>query len=114
MKPPFSSAGKARKSRAVAATASERPATAHALASAMHRLSKMGKVDFRRVMFLRTASNYCMQPPNMDVNKSLHTDMENGYAGYMSSLEAAYRAGSRVVHELAGNWDKYRDSIPAP
>jgi purine nucleoside permease len=83
-------------------------------ASAMHRLSKMGKVDFQRVMFLRTASNYCMQPPNMDVNQSMHSDMENGYAGYISSLEAAYRAGSKVVHELAGNWDKYRDNIPAP
>jgi purine nucleoside permease len=38
----------------------------------------MGRVDFQRVLFLRTASNYCMQPPGQDVNKSLHEE----YDGY--------------------------------
>jgi purine nucleoside permease len=79
-------------------------------ACAMTRLSKMGKVDFQRVLFLRTASNYCMPPPKMDANTSMHAD----YAGYIPSLEAAYRVGSVVVHELAGNWDKYRDRLPTP
>jgi purine nucleoside permease len=77
---------------------------------ALRRLDKMGKVDFQRVLFLRTASNYCMQPPQMDVNQSMHEE----YDGYIPSLEAAYRVGSKVVHELAGNWDKYRDTIPSP
>ncbi len=79
-------------------------------AAALLRLSRMGKVDFQRVLFLRTASNYCMQPPGMDVNRSLH----NEYAGYLPSLEAAYRVGSTVVRELTGNWGKYRDRIPSP
>jgi len=77
---------------------------------ALHRLAKMGKVDFQRVMFLRTGSNYCLQPPQMDVNQSMHEE----YDGYLPSLEAAYRVGSQVVHELAGNWDKYRDGMPSP
>jgi purine nucleoside permease len=79
-------------------------------AAALSRLDKMGRVDFQRVLFLRTASNYCMQPPNGDVNKSLH----GGFTGYLPSLEAAYRVGSRVAHELAGNWDRYRDTVPTP
>ena len=79
-------------------------------ANAFNRLTKMGKMDFQRVLFLRTASNYCMPAPQMDVNKSMHEE----YDGYLPSLEAAYRVGSRVLHELAGNWDKYRDTIPSP
>jgi purine nucleoside permease len=79
-------------------------------AAALRRLSGMGRVDFQRVLFLRTASNYCMQPPGMEANKSLHNEM----SGYLPSLEAAYRVGSVVVHELAGGWDKYRDATPSP
>jgi purine nucleoside permease len=79
-------------------------------ASAMQRLAKMGRVDFSRVLFLRTGSNYCMQPPGMDVNKSMHSE----YAGYIPALEAAYRVGSRVVHEISGNWAAYRDAVPGP
>jgi purine nucleoside permease len=78
------------------------------IAAALSRLSKMGKVDFERVMFLRTASNYCMQAPAQDVNKSLHSE----YAGYIPSLEAAYRVGSRVTHQLASHWGEYRDKVP--
>lgn len=80
------------------------------IATALSRLSKMGRVDFQRVMFLRTASNYCMQAPDQDVNKSLHAE----YAGYLPSLEAAYRVGSRVTRELAANWAAYRERPPSP
>jgi purine nucleoside permease len=78
------------------------------IAAALSRLSKMGRVDFQRVLFLRTASNYCMQAPKQDVSKSLHSE----YAGYIPSLEAAYRVGSRVTHELAAHWGEYRDKAP--
>jgi purine nucleoside permease len=79
------------------------------IATALSRLAKMGRVDFQRVMFLRTASNYCMQAPKQDVNKSLHME----YSGYVPSLEAAYGVGSRVTHELAANWEAYRDRAPS-
>lgn len=77
-------------------------------AAALQRLSALGKVDFQRVLFLRTASNYCMQPPQGDVSRSLHY----GFAGYIPSLEAAYRVGSTVLHELIRNWPQYRDAPP--
>jgi len=78
------------------------------IVAALTRLSKMGRVDFQRVLFLRTASNYCMQAPKQDVNASLHAE----YAGYIPALEAAYRVGSRVTHELAAHWSVYRDNAP--
>ena len=78
-------------------------------AAALTRLAKMGRVDFSRVLFLRTGSNYCMQAPRQDVNKSLHAE----YAGFVPSLEAAYRVGSRVTHELAAHWDRYADTPPS-
>jgi purine nucleoside permease len=79
-------------------------------ASALRRLDGMGRVDFQRVMVLRTGSNYCMQAPGMSVNDSLH----NEYTGYIASLEAAYRTGSTVVHELVRNWDTYRNGFAEP
>jgi purine nucleoside permease len=77
-------------------------------AAALTRLAKMGRVDFHRVLFLRTGSNYCMQAPRQDVSQSLH----EAYDGYLPSLEAAYRVGSRVTREIAGHWDAYRDASP--
>jgi purine nucleoside permease len=79
------------------------------IAAALFRLAKMGRVDAQRVLFLRTASNYCMPAPQQDVNSSLHEE----YAGYLPSLEAAYRVGSRVSHELAAGWAAYKDTPPA-
>ena len=72
------------------------------ISSALTRLSKMGRVDFQRVLFLRTGSNYCMQSREQDVNQSLHEE----YAGMIPSLEAASRVGSAVVLDILGNWDE--------
>ncbi len=80
------------------------------IAAALSRLSKMGRVDFQRVLFLRTASNYCMQAPRQDVNASLHAE----YAGYIPALESAYRVGSRVVHELAARGDAWQAASLPP
>jgi purine nucleoside permease len=79
-------------------------------AAALSRLGKMGKVDFSRVLVLRTGSDFCRQAPGADANASLHA----AYPGYGAALEAAYRVGSRVVHQLAGHWDQYRDTTPSP
>ncbi len=77
-------------------------------AYALTRLSRMGKLDFQRVLYLRTGSNYTMPPPKMDVIKSLQAE----YQGYLPSLEAAYRVGSQVAHSLTARWDLYRDAPP--
>jgi purine nucleoside permease len=76
-------------------------------------LHPTGKVNKDRVMVLRTASNYTMQPANMSAAE--HLLQENaGYAGLTASVEAAYQVGSAVVDELVKHWPKYRDHTPQP
>jgi purine nucleoside permease len=70
------------------------------IATALRRLDKIQKIDFRRVLFLRTASNYCMQAPGQPVQQSL----TNEYSGVMSAFDSAYKVGSVVLHELLKNW----------
>ena len=77
-------------------------------AVALTRLARLGKADFQRVLVLRTASNYCMPAPGQSATDSLMRP----YDGMLPSLEAAYRVGSRVVHELAGNWSKWEGRVP--
>src|SRR3712207_8877487 len=50
-----------------------------------------------RSLVLRTASNPSMQYPGITAAESLAAETAGEYSGYLPALEAAYRAGSRVV-----------------
>jgi purine nucleoside permease len=76
--------------------------------SLMH-MAEEGYVDMSRVMVLRTASNYCMPPPGDDVLSTIGDES----IGTGASLEAAYRVGSVVAHELLAHWDRYENAVPA-
>jgi purine nucleoside permease len=78
------------------------------IAGALQRLNAMKKVDFQRVLFLRTGSNFCMPYPGQSVVESMTSE----YAGMIPALEAAYRTGSVVLHELDSNWLKYKETTP--
>lgn len=91
-------------------TAMEETGTLQALAF----LARGGRVDFNRVLVLRTASNYSMQPPGISAGESLKAETLGEYSGYRPALEAAYRVGRRVVDELTRNWAIYVDAIPKP
>jgi len=82
----------------------------HGIADALTRLAALQRVDFNRVLFLRTGSNFSMPPLGQNAAES----MVEEYAGMIPALEAAYRVGSPVVHELAGNWSRYEQAPPAP
>lgn len=76
-------------------------------------LSRAGRADMRRVLVLRTASNYDMQWPGATAAQSLSGEsLDKGYSAYLPSLEAAYRVASRVVHELSGGWSAYEKDPP--
>lgn len=76
-------------------------------------LGKSGKVDLQRVLVLRTGSNFTMQYPGITAAESLAGEkLGKGYTAYIPSLDAAYRVGSEVVRELAGNWEEFKDNIP--
>src|SRR5471030_2694625 len=75
-------------------------------------LTRAGRADVRRALVLRTASNFDMQWPGGTAAESLAHEKISAYSGYLPALEAAYRVGSTVVHELVANWPKYEDELP--
>lgn len=81
------------------------------IAAALKRLERAHRVDFNRVLVLRTASNYSMQPSTEEAAIGAQ-EKKGAYVAWMPALEAAWRVGSKVVHELADHWDKYRDQTP--
>ncbi len=80
----------------------------HGIANALTRLAALKKVDFSRVLFLRTGSNFSMPPAGQTAAESMVAE----YAGMIPALEAAYRVGSPVVHALVKDWAKYSVATP--
>ena len=73
-------------------------------------LSKTGRVDWHRILVLRTVSNYDQQPRDLDASASLARQRIGNYSAYLPALEAAYRVGHTVVNELLANWPKYAEA----
>jgi len=76
-------------------------------------LARSGKVDLKRVLVLRTASNYDQQRPGKTAAESLAETKIRQYSAYLPSLDSAYRVGHVVVDDLVANWSKTRDNIPS-
>ena len=75
-------------------------------------LTRAGKADVRRVLVLRTASNFDGPPTGMTAAESLFGEKLTTYSAYIPSLESAHRVGSVVVHELVKNWARYEKELP--
>jgi purine nucleoside permease len=75
-------------------------------------LARAGKVDFQRILVLRTVSNYDRQPKGMSAADSLSSQRVGQYGAYLPSLEAAYTVGHVVVAELLNHWKDYREQLP--
>jgi purine nucleoside permease len=82
-------------------TAMEETGTLQALSF----LARAGRVDLRRILVLRTGSNYTMPPSGMSAAGSLAGMSLARNPGYMPAIEAAYLAGRKVVDELIENWE---------
>jgi purine nucleoside permease len=76
-------------------------------------LANAGRVDIRRVMVLRTVSNFDQQPRGIDAATSLATQRVGTYSAYLPALEAAYRVGHLVVNELLSHWPQYEKAVPS-
>lgn len=74
-------------------------------------LDKIGRADRDRVLVVRAGSNFTMPPPGVDAATYLLRENE-GYAGLEAAVENLYTVGSKVVDELLGNWDRYKDATP--
>lgn len=75
-------------------------------------LDTAGRVDKRRVLVLRTASNFDQQRDGLSATESLAETRVGGYIGLLPALDAAHRVGSVVVHALVRGWDRFRDAPP--
>lgn len=78
-------------------------------ATALQRVDETGRVDFNRLLVLRTASNFSTPPPGKDVAWSLTAEYP---ADGRPALEAAYALASTVAEALIGGWEKYAGEIP--
>jgi purine nucleoside permease len=75
-------------------------------------LSQAGRVDMRRVLVLRTVSNYDRQPPGSTAAASLKDMATYNYSAYMPALEAAETVGDKVVRELVDHWVDRESTVP--
>ncbi|MBI5770255.1 MAG: purine nucleoside permease [Verrucomicrobia bacterium] len=75
-------------------------------------LARAGRVDVKRALVLRTASNCDQQEDGMTAAESLFGEKLGSYSAYVPSLESAYRVGSAVVHELVADWARYEKEMP--
>ena len=74
---------------------------------------KAGRVDPKRALILRTASNYDMPPNGESASELLAAEAhEQGFSGFIPAVNAAYTVGSVVVRNIATNWDRYEKTMP--
>jgi purine nucleoside permease len=78
---------------------------------AMQELDRLGRVDAKRLLILRTASNFTQPPPGIAPEKYLFDDLASS-PGYLPALDADYRVGSVVVSALLKDWKRYKDEVP--
>jgi purine nucleoside permease len=76
-------------------------------------LAQAGRVDFNRVLVLRTVSNYDREPPGTNAADSLKSMVGGNYSAYFPALEAAELVGDKVVRELITHWAEDEAAIPA-
>jgi len=81
---------------------------------AIQRLAQMHKVDFNRLLVLRTACNFIVPPTGVTAARSLFGDTISDSSGvaYLPALESDYRIGDAVVQKLLQGWTRYRDHVP--
>jgi purine nucleoside permease len=75
-------------------------------------LANAGRVDWNRILVLRTVSNFDQQPRGMTAADSLAHQRIGSYSAYLPSLEAAYAVGHAVVKELLDHWNRYAGEAP--
>jgi purine nucleoside permease len=83
------------------------------IALALHGLARAGRADARRLMMLRTASNYVVPRPGISAAQGLGSHKKEALVALTPSLENAFRIGARVLSALEDDWPRWRDGPPA-
>lgn len=82
------------------------------IAQSLAFLANAGRADIRRLLVLRTGSNYQMPFPGRTAAEHIAALKHGEYPALMPAFAAAYRVGSTVTEEIVTHWDKYADTIP--
>jgi purine nucleoside permease len=75
-------------------------------------LSNAGRADLKRVLVLRTVSNYDREAPGSTAAESLKSLVAGNYSAYLPALEAAQIVGGKVVRQLVDHWADCESVIP--
>lgn len=86
-----------------------------ALCQSLGYQAQVGRVDPKRILVLRTASNFDAPPlgetPASMLAEEAH---EESFVGLKIATQAAYDVASPVVRALATGWDRYKETLPKP
>jgi purine nucleoside permease len=77
-------------------------------------LSRAGRIDWQRILVLRTVSNFDQQPRGLNAAESLAQQRIGTYSAYLPSLEAAYKVGHVVISALLLHWPAAPAATTAP
>lgn len=75
-------------------------------------LSQAGHVDLRRVLVLRTVSNYDREAQGTSAADSLKSLASGNYSAYYPALDAAEVVGDKVVREIVTHWEQRAEQLP--
>lgn len=80
----------------------------------MSYLHNAGLVDKNRLVILRTASNFTMQPPGLTAAENLEKESSgDGYAAMRSAIESAYLVGSQFSDYILAHWNEVKTVPPS-
>jgi len=84
------------------------------IGQALQFLSQAGRADQNRLLVLRSASDYTIQPEGQSPAQFLTNENAGGLSGFQEALNNVYQVGSIVVKTLSSNWDTCATKIPSP
>ena len=67
-------------------------------------LANAGRMDLRRILVLRTVSNFDRPPQGVSAADNLKSMVAGSYAAYLPALEAAEIVGDKVVRYVVEHW----------
>jgi purine nucleoside permease len=79
------------------------------IAYALYILAKAQRVDAKRYLVLRTASDYSEPPVG---GSSINSILNGEEGGAMIAFESAYRVAAPVVHAIIKDWNLYENELP--
>jgi purine nucleoside permease len=68
--------------------------------TALTLLAAAGRIDFDRVLLLRSVCNYSMQPARLSAAQSLTREGASAYSAFRPAAENAYRVGAHALNQL--------------